>query len=296
MDDGQGAAIVIHGVLQGLAHQAFGALLGNRLDADAAVLGETDLLDAHFLGEELDDLLGLGAAGLPLDAGVNVFGVLAEDHHVDVAGLLHRAGHAFEPAHRTLADIEIELLAQGHVERSDTAADRRGQRPLDGNDVVANGFEGFFRQPGVLIVDLGGLLAGIDLHPGNLAGIAVRLGDGGIHHLDHDRADVDADAVTLDEGNDRVVRYVQGHICVDGDFVTDCRHLDLLVSHAELRVLVENALATREPTPLVRSSTISSLVEIARPSQPAQRSDILRAVTLQSSGASSLGPDSLSSP
>src|SRR5690606_21781464 len=79
-------------------------------------------------------------------------------------------------------------------------------------------------------------------------------------------------------------------------FVTDCRHLDLLVSHAELRVLVENALATREPTPLVRSSTISSLVEIARPSQPAQRSDILRAVTLQSSGASSLGPDSLSSP
>ncbi|MNF66429.1 hypothetical protein D3C84_482200 [compost metagenome] len=239
VDDGHGAAIVVHGVLQGLAHQALGAFQGNRLDADAAILGEADLLDAHFLGEELDDLLGLGGASLPLDTGVDVFGVLAEDHHVDVAGLLHRAGHAFEPAYRTLANVQVQLLAQGDVQGADATTDRRGQRALDGNDVIANGFQGLFRQPGVLVVDLGGFLTGIDLHPGDLASTAVGLGNGGIHHLDHDRADVDADAVALDEGDDRVVRYIQGHICIDGDFVTDCRHLDLLVSHAELRFVVE---------------------------------------------------------
>jgi hypothetical protein len=47
-------------------------------------LGEADLLHLHLVLEERDDLLGLGALGLPLDAGVDVLGVLAEDHHVDV--------------------------------------------------------------------------------------------------------------------------------------------------------------------------------------------------------------------
>ncbi len=73
----------------------------------------------------------------------DVLGVLAEDHHVHVAGLLHRAGHAFEPAYRALADVEIELLAQGHVQGADAATDRGGQRALDGNHVVAYGVQGF---------------------------------------------------------------------------------------------------------------------------------------------------------
>ena len=32
-----------------------------------------------------------GGAGLDLEAGVDVLGVLAEDHHVDQLGVLHRA-------------------------------------------------------------------------------------------------------------------------------------------------------------------------------------------------------------
>src|SRR5690606_10032040 len=236
VDDGHGAAIVVHGVLQGLAYQALGAFQGNRLDADAAVLGEADFLDAHFLGEELDDLLGLGGASLPLDTGVDVFRVLAEDHHVHVTRLLPRARHAFEPANRTLAHVQVQLLAQGHVQRADAAADRSGQRALDGNDVVANGFQGFLRQPGVLVVDLGGFLAGVDLHPGDLALTGVGFLDGSVDDLDHHRADVDADTVTLDERDDGVVRYVQGHVGVDGDLLAVRRHLDLLVSHAGLRL------------------------------------------------------------
>src|SRR5690606_7443385 len=124
VDQGHGAAIVVHGILQGLAHQALGAFFRDRLDADAAVLGEADLLDAHFLGEELDDLFGLGAAGLPFHAGINIFGVLAEDHHVHIARLLHRAGHAFEPANRALADVQVQFLTQGDVQGADAGANR----------------------------------------------------------------------------------------------------------------------------------------------------------------------------
>jgi hypothetical protein len=39
----------------------------------------------------------------------------------------------------------------------------------------------------------------------NLAGPAIGFVYGGIDHLDHHRGDVDADAITFDEGNDGVV-------------------------------------------------------------------------------------------
>ena len=67
--------------------------------------------------------------------GVDVLGVLAEDHHVDFLRMLHRRRHALEPAHRPQADIQIEHLAQRDVQRSDAAADRRGQRAFDADEV-----------------------------------------------------------------------------------------------------------------------------------------------------------------
>ncbi|MNF77114.1 hypothetical protein D3C84_592520 [compost metagenome] len=235
MHDGQRLTVVVHHVLQGLAHQALGTFLGYRLDADTAVFGEADLGDAHFLGEELDDLVRLRSPRLPLDTGIDVFRVLTEDHHVHVLRLLYRARHAFEPAHRTQADIQIQLLAQSHVQGADAATDRRGQRPLDGNHVVTHRVQGFLGQPGVLVVHLGSLLAGVDLHPGDLALAAVGLLHGGIDHLDHHRTDIDTDAVAFDERDDRVVRHIQGHVGIDSDLVTARRHLDLLISHAGLR-------------------------------------------------------------
>ena len=72
-----------------------------------------------------------------LEAGVDVLGVLPEDHHVDGFGVLHRRRHALEPAHRAQAHVEVEDLAQRDVQRADAAADRRGQRPLDPDQVLA---------------------------------------------------------------------------------------------------------------------------------------------------------------
>jgi hypothetical protein len=51
--------------------------------------------------------------------------------------------------------------------------------------------QGFFGQPDVRAVDLGGLLAGVDLHPVDLALAAVGLGHRRVDHLDHHRRDVD---------------------------------------------------------------------------------------------------------
>src|SRR5690606_2765544 len=231
VNDGHRAAIVVHRVLQRLAHQTLGALLGHRLDADTAAFGETDLGHTHFFGQELDDLLGFGGARFPLDTGVDVFGVFAEDDHVDVTRVLDRAGYAGEPAHRTLTDVQVQLLTQGNVQGADTATYRCGQRSLDGNNVVLDGMQGFFREPGVLIVNLGSLLACINFHPGNLALAVIGLFDSGIDYLHHDGGNIDADAIALDKGNDRIVGNIEGEVSVYGNFVAVRRHLDLLVSH-----------------------------------------------------------------
>src|SRR5205814_10425600 len=86
---------------------------------------EPDLAEVlrEFLREELDQLAGFGRAGDVLDAGVDVFRVLTEDHHVNLLGMAHWRGDAAIPSHGTETHIEIEQLPQGDVQRSTASAD-----------------------------------------------------------------------------------------------------------------------------------------------------------------------------
>ena len=144
-----------------------------------------------------------GAALLELDARVHVLSVLAEDDDVDLLGMLHRAGHALVVLHRAHAGVEIENLAQRHVERTNAAADRSGQRSLDGDAQIARRVDGVVGQP---VVELAiGLLAGEDLEPRDRALAAVGLFDRGVEDALRSLPDVAAGAVAFDEGNDGIV-------------------------------------------------------------------------------------------
>ena len=90
---------------------------------------------------------------LELDARVHVFSVFAKDDDVDLLGMLHRAGHALVVLHRAHAGVEVENLAQGHVERANAAADRRGERSLDGDAQIARRGYRVVGQPGVELAD-----------------------------------------------------------------------------------------------------------------------------------------------
>ncbi len=220
-------AVVVDRVLDGGAHQALGAFARDRLDADARGGREADLLDAHFILQELDDLPGVVGFGHPFDAGVDVLGVLAENHHVGLARILQRRGDALEVTHRAYALVEVEFLAQRDVERADAAADGRGQRALDRYRVLLAGAERFLGQPDVRAIDARRLFASIDLHPGDLLLAAVGLGHGGIDHCLHHRRDVDTNAVALDEGDDRIV----GRRLARDDFLTLAGYLDQGCAH-----------------------------------------------------------------
>ena len=224
--EGHALAAVVDGIADGGPGQALGAFARDGLDADAGGLREPDLVvgGGERLPEQLEELPVLLAAGLELDAGVDVLGVLAEDRHVHPLGVAHRRGHALEPAHRAQADVEVHDLAHGHVERADAAADGGGQRPLDRDQVLPHDLDGLVREPraGQVV----GLLAGVDLHPVDLARAAVGALHRPVDHVDHDRGDVDTDAVASDVGDDGIVGDAQLPVFY-GDFRAFGGNLDV---------------------------------------------------------------------
>ena len=117
--------------------------------SSGGLVAEADLLELlrEILLEEIEHLRRRLAAGLELDAGVDVLRVLAEDHHVHFLRMLHRRRHAGEPLHGAQADVEIEHLAQRDIERADAAADGRGQRAFDADEEFLERVDGVVGQP-----------------------------------------------------------------------------------------------------------------------------------------------------
>src|ERR1019366_3672610 len=204
VDESDRFVLVFESMLDGHAHQTFGAGHGHGLDADAGI--EADLLLAtfqHVFVEEFDQPGGIGRAFFPFDAGVNVFCVLAEDDDVHALGMLYGRRHTGVVLHGTHAAVEIEGLAQGDVEGADPASDGRGQRTFDGDAIFADGADGVIREP-VLKASLG-FLAGKDFVPGYRALTLVRLFNRGVEDADGGFPDIAAGAVPFNKRDDRVI-------------------------------------------------------------------------------------------
>ena len=224
---GHALAPTLEGKLDGHAHQALGAGDGDRLDAHSRIQAHLFFSALqHFLIEELDQARHFRGSLLPFDAGIDVFGVLAIDHDIHAFRMLHRRGHALVVLDRSHAGIKIENLAQGHVQRPDTAAHRRSQRPLDGHAEFADGIHAVIGEPGL---ELGhGLFAGKNLEPHNSPLAPVSLLHRRIEHPHRRLPDIAARAVALDERNNRIVRNLVLSVAV-GDPGTGCRHRHTVV-------------------------------------------------------------------
>ena len=206
--------------------------------------GEADFFDAHLVLKEFDDFLHLGRSGVPLDAGVDVFGIFAKDDHVGLLRMLHGGRDAVEVADRAEADVEVELLPQSDVQRTDSAADRRGQRSLDGDQVFADRIDGFAGKPELFAVNPVGFFTGEQLHPGDLPPAAVGLFDRAVPDPHRGGGDVGTDAVALDEADDRTIRNLKLSRRIGGHALA-CRNLDHFICHVCL--LVDCFFADNDP-------------------------------------------------
>ena len=104
---GDRLAVVLDGVVDRRPDQPLGAGDRDRLYPDPAVGPD---VPAELLVEHLDHPLGLHRALLDLETGVDVLGVLPENHHVDQVRALDRRGHSLEPADGPQADVQVEDL------------------------------------------------------------------------------------------------------------------------------------------------------------------------------------------
>ena len=101
-------------------------LEGGFCNACRPLLGD-DLERLHHAGEDSD-----------LQTRVQVFGVLAEDHHVNVRVVGLDAGQRL---HRPEAGVQVVLLAQRHVDGRKAATDGRCRGSFDGDAVLLDGFK-----------------------------------------------------------------------------------------------------------------------------------------------------------
>ena len=118
------------GVIEGKVHDPRARCHRDGFDAEPRV-GPDRL--AGRGADLLDHLLGFWLALLELDPGIDVLGVLAHDDQVDVVVAGANTWVALAGADER---VEVELLAQRDVHRSDSLPDRSRQRPLD-RDLVA---------------------------------------------------------------------------------------------------------------------------------------------------------------
>src|SRR5256885_11192896 len=134
-------AAIVARVFEAVANDALGTELAHRLDRNAGAVADRLVLAGP--GEEGDDFFCVFAVRLVLDAGVEVFGVLAYDHDVDV---VETGAYAAIGLARAQAGQEIELVAQRDVDGPKAGTDRRCDRALDGDAIAAHRVDGLLRK------------------------------------------------------------------------------------------------------------------------------------------------------
>ena len=195
-------------VVEREADDPLGALAADRLDRDAGAGGDLLRLEPVQLG---DHAFGVVGAGLVLDPGVEILGVLAHDHEIDV--VVARA-HAEVRLARAQAGVEPELVAERDVDRAEAGADRRRDRPLQRDLVRLHRGERLLgqRRPGRLHhVDAGLAHIPVELDSGRLEHAARRLGQLGPGAVarDESHAVCHSGGGGYSSGRSQLVRYRQ---------------------------------------------------------------------------------------
>ena len=200
--------LICKSILDGAADQALRSRRRHGLDAYAGIPANLLLtVFQHFVVQEFEEFFRFRGAGFPLDADVNVFGILAEDEHVHFFRLANRRRHTLKIAHGSFAGIEIQELPQRDVQRAYTASDWSGKGAFDSHTKIADRLDRIIRQP--FVEGLERFLAGENFEPSHAAFAAISVLHGRIEHPPRRFPDVSSRAISFNERNNRSVRHLQ---------------------------------------------------------------------------------------
>ena len=157
--------------------------------------------------------------------------------------MFNRAWGALIVTYRTQADVEIQFLAQGNVERTNTATNRSGQRAFNSNAIFTNQIKGFSRQPDVLTINLCGFFTGVNFHPGDFTLTFIGFLDCSVDHFQHGWGYVYTDSITFNVRDNRIFRNVEFAV-LQGDLLALCRNNYFTFHSPLLRALLVCSSAT----------------------------------------------------
>src|SRR5262249_8675509 len=158
-------------------NQSLGAGGRNWLDSDSTI---RSYLVAVLFIQQRDNLSCAFAAGQEFHTGIDIFGVLAKDHHVYVLRYADGRRNTIEVAYRSNASVQIEYLTERDVEASDSTAYRCCQGSFDRNHEFGDGFNRIVGQPLPKLIK--SFFARKDFVPDDLAAAAVSFFDRCIKH------------------------------------------------------------------------------------------------------------------
>ena len=240
---GHRVTIVSNCVFDRCTNQTFGAFFRTRLNTDTAMFREANFLHAHLFTQEFNHFLGVGRVSFPFDTRINVFRVFTEDNHIGQFRVFNRAWSALIVTYRTQADVEIQFLAQGNVQRANTATNRSGQRTFNGNAIFTNQIKGFSRQPDILTINLCGFFTGVNFHPGDFTLAFIGFLDCSVDHFQHGWGYIYTDSITFNVRDNRIFRNVEFAV-LQGDLLALCRNNYFTFHSPLLRALLVCSSAT----------------------------------------------------
>ena len=186
MNSGDLLTAMLHGVVEGIAHDILGAGYADRLNGNTGV--GTDRASAGLL-HHVDEMRSGLRALFELNAGIQVLGVLANDDQVDV---VIASASTRNRDNGTQAHIQIEALTKGNVHAAEASSHRSGNRALNGNLVALYGFDGALGKRGSL---------GFHKMSASLGNLPVDVGASCSKHALHGGSGLVSDAVTGNEGH-----------------------------------------------------------------------------------------------
>ena len=142
MDSRHLLATLSHRVVKRIAHDVLRRRNGNGFDGNARIGTNRP---CATIGAELNELARSIAALLELNARIEVFGVFAHDHQVNI---LIAPACSWNGQNRTKACEQAQRLSQRNVHAAKARSDRRRDRAFDSNLISLDGFNGLIRQGG----------------------------------------------------------------------------------------------------------------------------------------------------
>ena len=185
-------------------YQTFRSFFGHRFHAKRRTFGKAHFSHSHFIMQKTIKLLSFRRTCFPFYTCINIFRIFAENMHIHLLRFFYRGYHSAEPTYGAQTHIQIQRLAQSHIQGTDTTSYRSSQRTFYAHTIFLESLHRLIRQPGTCFVE--STFTCQYFHPFYFMFIAIRLLHGCIHYGLHSRSNFHSHSVSCN------IRYCLFHL------------------------------------------------------------------------------------